>query len=309
MPCFRPLPAWYNPGKHPSTGSKISFSRHFSEAKALHLPCGQCIGCRLERSRRWAVRLMHEAQLHESSCFLTLTYSDDFIPKDLSLDVRHFQLFMKRLRRDFDGRLRFFHCGEYGEKFSRPHYHVCLFGTDFRTDRFDVELSATGLPQWDSLRLCEAWGFGRTRIGELTFESAAYVARYCLKKVTGELAEGHYQGRKPEYVTMSRRPGIGAGWFDRFSAEVYPADSVVMRGREMMPPPFYDKLLEKVDPSLFRSIKRERETERGFSLSFASPQIFPVLTDKQLYESSDSRLTVREKVKQLTAEACLERKL
>jgi len=99
---------------------------------------------------------------------------------------------------------------------------------------------------------------GHAIIGDLSFETAAYTARYCLKKITGDKADDHYQGRKPEYVTMSRRPGIGADWYDKHHREVYPSDSVVLRGKEMLPPPFYDKLLEKADPTLFEKIKRER---------------------------------------------------
>lgn len=301
MPCYRPLEAWYNPTKHPSTDSKITFSKHFSEAKGIHLPCGQCIGCRLERSRRWAVRIMHEAQMHERSSFLTLTYSDKHIPEDKSLRVEDFQKFMKRLRRGSSVPLRFFHCGEYGERSARPHYHVCLFGEDFYADRKRISDSQSGFPQYISQRLCETWGLGEIHqqtIGELTFESAAYVARYCLKKVTGDGAAEHYAGRHPEYVTMSRRPGIGAGWFERFNGEVYPSDSVVMRGREFLPPPFYDKLLEKADPALFARVKSARSSEIISSVD---------MDYSQWQEAFGRRLSVKEEVKEQTISKTLKR--
>lgn len=262
MPCFKPLSAWQQPVTGSGGKRTIVFSRDHLEnydiGKSLDLPCGQCIGCRLERSRRWAVRIMHEAQMHEANCFLTLTYSDDNVPSDGSLVLDDFQKFMKRLRRGSSAPLRFFHCGEYGETTARPHYHCCLFGEDFASDRLFYKHTPQGDKLFNSPRLDELWGLGHAVIGDLTFESAAYVARYCLKKITGEKAEAHYQGRKPEYVTMSRRPGIGSGWFDRFRREVYPSDSIVLRGTEMLPPPFYDKLLEKTDPALFARIKRER---------------------------------------------------
>lgn len=279
MPCYRPLNGWreYDPKTRKAS---ISFGRHtqfgyvhLGARKRLTLPCGQCIGCRLERSRRWAIRLMHEAQMHEANSFITLTYSDEHLPSDGSLQVKDFQDFMKRLRRGSSGPLRFFHCGEYGEENGRPHYHMCLFGEDFSADRVFAKPNKRGEPLYHSRRLSEVWGNGECWIGELTFESAAYVARYCLKKaaLAGKAGpdldarKSAYSkwlaGRRPEYVTMSRRPGIGAGWFKKFGAEVYPSDSVVMRGRELMPPPFYDKLLEKLDPELLEEVKKERRLE------------------------------------------------
>lgn len=297
MPCYKPLQAWRQPGALKTGEPRIVFARHDQAAKPLDLPCGQCIGCRLERSRRWAVRLMHEATLHEKSCFLTLTYNDSHLPSDGSLKVEDFQLFMKRLRRGSAGPLRFFHCGEYGERFARPHYHCVLFGEDFRSDRVLSKTTDRGDSIYVSPRLSELWGKGdleQQMIGELTFESAAYVARYCLKKVTGKRAESHYEGRKPEYVTMSRRPGIGAGWLEKWGiSEVYRDDTVVMRGKEMMPPPFYDKLLEAADPALFERIKKQR-----------------VRASKAFAEGEDSRsrrLMDREEVKKQTIANTLRR--
>lgn len=295
MPCFKPLSAWSyyssEDGKR-----KIAFGRHDSvdTAKTLDLPCGQCIGCRLERSRRWAVRLMHEASLHEKNSFLTLTYDEKHVPLDGSLNVKHFQDFMKRLRKASDAPLRFFHCGEYGERRGRPHYHCILFGEDFILDRKEIEPTQSGLPQFESEALSETWGMGRCTIGEVTFESAAYVARYCLKKITGKDAEDHYEGKKPEYVTMSRRPGIGKGWVDKWGFDnIYRADHVIMRERSMLPPPFYDKLLERVDPELFKKIKRHRSRD---AKSFGESQ-----------ETSSPRLMVREEVQQKTISQSLKR--
>lgn len=295
MPCYKPLSAWRvsaGAGK-----SRIYFSKDegnfWDTREGIDLPCGQCIGCRLERSRRWAVRIMHEAQMHEASCFITLTYSDEHVPRNGSLDVRDFQLFMKRLRRGSSGPLRFFHCGEYGDQTARPHYHACLFGEDFLSDRQLLKANKQGDPLYVSDKLSEAWGLGHANFGALTFESAAYVARYCLKKISGAKAADHYGDRKPEYVTMSRRPGIGATWFARFGKEVYPSDSTVMRGKEMMPPPFYDKLLEKTDPLLFAEVKAKRISEAG-----------------DFYDNPDNRsgrLLVREEVKQQTVKNTLRR--
>lgn len=313
MPCYKPLSAWRQPSQEAGGKSTIVFGRdhlkNFDVAKSIDLPCGQCIGCRLERSRRWAVRLMHEAELHSVSSFLTLTYSDDELPPDNSLRVDDFQKFMKRLRRGSSGPLRFFHCGEYGDENLRPHYHVCLFGEDFSVDRVFEKKTRRGDSLYSSPRLSEVWGLGHAWIGDLTFESAAYVACYCLKKVSGSKSwtdkkgvfhpskDEHYGARKPEYTTMSKKPGIGANWLEAGNNlfETYRDDSVVMRGKEMMPPPYYDKLLERVDPALFERVKRER-----------------VRASKHFAEGEDSRsrrLLDRRIVKEQTVSNTLKRSL
>lgn len=266
MACFHPLH-----GFRASAGG-ITWNRSESTGLPMKVACGQCIGCRLERSRQWAVRCVHEASLHEENCFLTLTYADDKLPADGSLDKSAFPGFMKRLRRRHeDTRIRYFHCGEYGERFSRPHYHACIFGFDFADKVLWTERN--GLPVWRSPLLEELWPLGISEIGTLTFESAAYVARYITKKVTGSRAEEHYsyvdtetgeiREREPEYVTMSRRPGIGHGWFDSFANDVFPADEVVVRGQRSRPPRYYDLQLERADPEQLAGIKRKRAKGRN----------------------------------------------
>ena len=173
---------------------------------------------------------------------------------------------MKRLRQDVAadrkklglGPLRFFHCGEYGEEKGRAHLHVCLFGHSFSEDRRLLPKSSADFRFWESAKLEKLWGKGSCLIGELEFDSAAYVARYCIKKITGEAAEAHYAGRKPEYATMSRRPGIGMGWLDKYGAETYRDDSVVMRGREMQPPKAYDKKWGEKFPEVMERVVAER---------------------------------------------------
>jgi len=232
----------------------------------LQVPCGQCIGCRLERSRQWAVRCIHEAQLHKHNCFITLTYRDADLPSPPTLRVDHFQKFMKRLRKRFGSGIRFFHCGEYGEIYGRPHYHACLFGFDFPDKVLWKEHNGNRLYVSDALH--ELWPYGYCYIGAVTFESAAYVARYIMKKVNGDASEEHYRrvdpltgeifNAKPEYITMSRRPGIAARWFENYRSDVYPDDFVVVRGRPCRPPRFYDNRLKQVDPALFEEVLYER---------------------------------------------------
>ncbi len=264
MPCFKPLKGFRSPS------GAIVFSRHQSIGLEMTVPCGQCIGCRLERSRQWAVRCMHEASLHEDTCFITLTYSDEFLPRFGSLLMDDWQKFFKRLRRRFDVRIRFFGCGEYGELSLRPHYHALLFGLDF-PDK--VLWAVRGAHQvFRSPSLEKVWPYGQSEIGACTFESAAYVARYCVKKVTGSKARAHYEcvdpetgefgSRLPEFATMSRRPGLGSGWFEEFGAEVYPSDEVIVRGKSCKPPRFYDRLLAAASPDVCLTVLKDRRRGR-----------------------------------------------
>lgn len=264
MACYHPLEGF----RSPSGG--ITWNRGESTGLPMQVPCGQCIGCRLERSRQWAVRCMHEADLHERNSFVTLTYDNEHLPVNGSLDKLAFPLFMKRLRFEIaPAKVRYFHCGEYGEKNGRPHYHACLFGYDF-PDKLSVP-TGKKYPEWVSSSLERLWPFGRSLLGSVTFESAAYVARYIVDKVTGSRAEEHYARVNPltgeivsvvpEYTTMSRRPGIGAGWFERYGVEVFPRDEVYCRGKMARPPRYYADKLGRVDPELLDRVKRARKRD------------------------------------------------
>lgn len=232
--------------------------REVANSRHLQLPCGQCVGCRLERSRQWAMRCMHESQMHDENSFVTLTYSDEHATSELKyLD---FQLFMKRLRKRFaNKRIRFYMCGEYGEKFSRPHFHACLFGVGFYEDRELWRELPSGSRLYRSKALEELWPFGFSSIGDVTFESAAYVARYVMKKVTGRGAAEHYEyvdelgeikQRTPEFTRMSLKPGIGAEWIKKYKSDVYHGDGsaeVLVDGMSVKPPRYYDLYLEQLD--------------------------------------------------------------
>lgn len=292
MACFRPLSAWQ------LEDGRVVFVERGAVARALDLPCGQCVGCRVERSREWAVRCVHEASLWHASVFVTLTYSDAHL-RSLSLVYSDFQNFMKRLRKRrsfFDTREwqwlpRFYAAGEYGEGFERPHFHALLFGVFFEDREFLKELPS-GFRLYRSAELEKLWPFGFASIGDVTFESAAYVARYVMKKVTGQAAEQHYEfvdigsgevsQRRPEFNRMSLKPGIGAKWYERFHAEVFPLDEVILNGAKMSPPKYYDKLKAKSDPSGFEEIEFARFV-RSQNESFAG-------------ENRPARLAVREAV-------------
>lgn len=257
--CDKPLIGFYGKTVNPATGRRpIVFARKDSfSGVPIELPCGQCMGCKLERSRQWALRIVHEKRMHRESAFVTLTYSDDYLPEDGSLRLRDLQLFMKRLRKRREKGLRFFACGEYGTLLKRPHYHVLLLNTDF-PDRRIWKRSRTGSALYVSAELCLLWTFGDHYIGDVSFASAAYVARYCTKKMTGDGAEEHYAGRKPEFTCMSRRPGIGMPWLEKYHPEAYRHDSAVKDGREVRLPAYYDSKYEDIDAERLAELKLRR---------------------------------------------------
>mgnify|MGYP000025964551 CR=1 FL=1 len=233
----------------------VRSGRSYTDRPPILLRCGRCRACRLTYSREWAIRCIHEASLHRDNAFLTLTYRDADLPDGNSLCTRDVQLFVKRMRKRM-GSFRFFHCGEYGEENSRPHYHMLVFGKDFEDKK--PHSKRRGHVLYNSGVLDDLWGRGFASIGSVTLESASYTARYIMKKVGGEGAEAHYSGRKPEYVTMSRLPGIGFNWIKRFLGDVYPDDFVVWKGRKIRPPKYYDDYLKTVDFDMWLSVMRSR---------------------------------------------------
>lgn len=226
--------------------------------------------------------------------------------------VKHFQKFMKRLRKHFEPQeIRFYQCGEYGEQcincsknkkdcscskfiktLGRPHYHAILFNLDFGDKR--LWQTIRGNPIYTSGTLSNIWGQGFATTTDVTFQSAAYVARYILKKQTGDFAIPRYElidpetgevtTRLAEYTTMSRRPGIGADWFKKFKSDVYPDDFIVHEGKRYKTPRFYDKLFKRTElgEEYFAVIKRRREDDAKLRKEDNTP----------------SRLAVREEVQQ-----------
>ena len=262
MACFHPLQAFR------LASGEVSFVERGDVAYTLSLACGRCIGCRLERSRQWSVRIMHEASLYDGvSSFVTLTYDDQHVPADGSLHYRDFQMFMRRVRKQF-GPTRFFMCGEYGDDLLRPHFHAGLFGVNFVSDRVYKRRTDGGNRVYTSDVLSKLWPHGLHEIGDLTEDSAGYMARYTFKKVTGDMADKHYMSvdrgtgevvwRKPEFCHMSLKPGIGARWFERFRSDVFPHDRVVVKGRAGPVPRYYYTLLKRVDLDMLEGVQQER---------------------------------------------------
>lgn len=163
-------------------------------------------------------------------------------------------------------------CGEYGPKTLRPHYHMILFGHWFAdSKKHTVSRSATKDTIYTSKTLDKIWSNGDCYIGEVTFESAAYVARYIMKKQTGPLAEKHYETldlatgeilkRQPEYTRMSLKPGIGASWYNKYKTDIYPEGTVLARGHKSKSPKYYDKLYKKHQPLDYDDLLYARHLE------------------------------------------------
>lgn len=213
---------------------------------------------------------MHEAQMHEHAWFLTLTYDDENIPENGSLNPQDLSLFFRTLRKDHErGTISYYACGEYGDTTERPHYHSVLFGAPFldrvlwRDDPFN--------PVWTSNSLGTYWPHGLSQFGAVTPGSAAYVAGYVRKKLskrwnpdaytrvddeTGELVD-----IQQEFSRMSLRPAVGRRWIERYWRDVYPNDFVLLDGRKYKPPRYYDKWMEEHHPEIMFDVKCKRDDE------------------------------------------------
>lgn len=318
MPCFRPLKGYRSKYVNESGKRSIVFNTTdgFKDLPVT-VPCGQCRYCRLDYSRQWAIRCVHESQLHNENSFITLTYNDEHLPKDRSIHKEELVLFFKRFRKKLwkmhgseqyyneKGELknrpkvpiRYFACGEYGTQKNRPHYHAIIFGYDFP----DKELYSKrhGNLYFKSKMLQELWSdkdknpIGFCTIGNVTFESAAYVARYVTKKFNNQDKEkefikysivdpetGELFKLEKEFALMSRNPGIGAKWLQKFKTDT-DKDFIVVNGKKMPLPKYYDNLLEKY----FDIDMEERKSDRKKKMNRK--------------DNTPERLKVKEKIKEV----------
>jgi len=281
MACYSPLKGYKD------ANGALVFKRTSHTIGKMEVACGQCLGCRLDRTLMWAMRIIHESCLHKNAygnCFVTFTYrSKDecnqeqlkkrmYVPDDYSVNYHHFRDFVKRLRRHFPQKIRYFHCGEYGDENLRPHYHACLFNCSF-DDQY-VYQERQGVTSYESETLQKLWPYGFCTIGELNFETAAYTAGYILKKITGEAANDKYLRNdedgvaywvKPPYITMSLKPGIGAEFYDKFKTDFFPSDESPVPGKGIIKkvPRYYETLLKKSNPDLLEVVKHMREVWIG----------------------------------------------
>jgi len=203
------------------------------------------------------------------NCFLTLTYDNEHIPKGGTLVKRDMQLFMKRLRERRPETVRFYGCGEYGEDTRRPHYHLLLFNCGFYDKKYHTS-NGRGEKLYTSAEVRDIWPYGHNVIGDLSFDSARYVTGYVVKKIVGKNADAAYaridsDGRlyrvEPEFALMSRRPGVGAGYYEKFGNEVRTHDTVIVNGKEAPGTRFYDTKSELHDAAAHVRNKRKRKIE------------------------------------------------
>ncbi len=277
MACYSPLKGFKD-----GNGALV-FKRGSHTVGKMEVACGQCLGCRLDRTLMWAMRIVHESSLHESdhgNCFVTLTYrgkeectakqfkNAHYVPDDYSLDYYHFRDFIKRLRRYFPQSIRYFHCGEYGEENLRPHYHACLFNVCF--DDQIVERQDQGITTYSSPTLSKLWPYGFSTIGELNFETASYTAGYILKKINGNQANEAYLRNdeygvaywvKPPYITMSLKPGIGEKFYQKYKNDFFPSDESPVPGYGVISkvPRYYETILKGESPDLHEVVRAMRQ--------------------------------------------------
>ncbi len=255
MPCNAPIVGWKSKETTVLGKRAVVFDLHQGCVDLpINVPCGKCHGCLLDKSREWALRCSHEAQMHDENSFVTLTYNDEHLPQrngTPTLKPQDFVLFMKRLRKQSTEKIKFIQCGEYGELDNRPHHHILLFNRGW-PDMYRWRQSRDYY-LYRSQELEILWPFGHSEIGEANFETAGYVARYALKK------NHHPPGTQKPYLTMSRRPGIGQAWIKKFMSDVYPSDECVSKGGQVYRPPrYYDQQLQKNNPELLHHIQAHR---------------------------------------------------
>lgn len=264
MPCTSPIV-----GYRPLDGGPLKFGKELPNHRSVTIGCGQCRDCRLKKAQQWAIRCVHEAQLHQDNCFVTLTYSDAHLPENGTLFKPHLQKFLKRLRKH-RGPFRYYGCGEYGDNTQRAHYHLCLFGIDFQDKIHFRRIGEYNL--YVSAKLNEIWGHGNTSIGSLTYETAAYTARYVMKKTMGKGTPryvclddetGELRPLVQPFAVMSLRPAIGRRWIEKFHGDIYGADKdfVVVKNKKMPSPKYYDKIFDTIDNDRLESLKAKRQQD------------------------------------------------
>lgn len=324
MTCFHPITAYKSraadltlaPQQYYKT-KKILF-RPIENREKIEIPCGHCLGCRLDHASMWATRITMEAKQWKKCCFVTLTYNnetkEDGSPKNLpikngkmTLKKKDLQDFLKRLRYYHEGEeqwenpkngkiekpIRYFACGEYGDKNGRPHYHIALFNFEpkdlklYRTNRHNN-------PIFKSKELKKIWGKGFIVVEELNFETASYIARYVQKKAglkpqkrkyTGEFEQewrtderngepylhtiNKFKKQKKEieeeFIVMSRAVGIGRTYWEENKEKIKRNKGVLLKVKDRVQlkpiPRYFKKLWEQENWEEFYRYKYEKQKE------------------------------------------------
>lgn len=288
MRCTYPIIAYEIIGEKTKRGkSVIVFKKPTDKPyKTIEIGCGQCLMCRIEKAKEWQKRIIAESKMHKNNWFITLTYDNENLPVKEFVKIKFDQdtgevlemgevataHLVKKDVTDFKKRLlehyrekyghtgiRFFYCGEYGEKTQRPHYHIIFFNLPI-PDLQLYKLNRQGQAMYNSKTLTEKWGMGHVVIGSLTYESAGYVARYVLKKQKSNVI---YEGREKEFTEMSRKPGIGKSYYEKYKDDIYKYDKMLIpkefdQSFWTKPPKYFDELYHDEDQDKAYEVKLNR---------------------------------------------------
>ena len=302
MSCYKPLIRLYNPNDREQSGRVYSLARFSQingkqlryedlmyNPKVMLIPCGQCIGCRIRQREDWATRIELEARDYpkEEVWFITLTYDDDHVPGmivktgEIMRKVQYtwkpgeklpssvqillyedIQKFLKRLRKAYRGKLRYFVAGEYGEQTARPHYHMILYGwrpTDLE-NLYKIHHNGYYNSKW----LADLWGMGQVQIAQAVPETYRYVAGYVTKKmyeIDGKKANEYYElGQTKPFACMSLKPGLGDRYYQEHKAEIWRRGYIqCTNGKQAQIPRYYEKQMEAENPQRLWRIKQNRQ--------------------------------------------------
>ena len=252
------------------------------------IPCGHCWACKLNYSAQWATRIMYECKCSEHNYFITFTYDELNIPIPESSEYEgnkyyndgtwtgsllpsDIDKFLNSLRKYFERKghkgIKYFYAGEYGETTKRPHYHMILMNCPLDLKEFyDFHIDSRKKLHWKSHEIERFWKEGIIDVGEVEFASAAYVARYCMKKITDSTDKSIYwsQGKMPEFVRMSRRPGIGSDYFNQNVDKIYKTDELIVKNFHgesitVKPPKAWDRKFKELYPEAYEQLKESRK--------------------------------------------------
>lgn len=302
MSCYKPLIRLYNPDDREQSGRVYSLARFSQlsgkqlkyedlmyNPNVMLIPCGQCIGCRIRQREDWTTRIELEARDYpkEEVWFITLTYDDEHVPgmivktgeimrkvqytweagekRPSSVQIllyEDIQKFLKRLRKAYRGKLRYFVAGEYGEQTARPHYHMILYGwrpTDLE-NLYKIHHNGYYTSKW----LKDIWGMGQIQIAQAVTETYRYVAGYVTKKmyeIDGKKANEYYElGQTKPFACMSLKPGLGDHYYQEHKAEIWRQGYIqCTNGKQAQIPRYYEKQMEAENPQRLWRIKQNRQ--------------------------------------------------
>lgn len=328
MSCYHPIEAWDYTDQLDLLGPRqISMKgpqdlgdrkKMIRQGRRLLLPCRKCVGCRLDKSREWANRVVMEQLYHQESWFLTLTYDDEHLPSAYPVDPAtaeilsvhatlvkdDLQKFFKRLRKNSKQELRYFASGEYGSQTYRPHYHCLIFGLHL-DDLQPIKRNFSGDQYYVSDFIAKCWPFGIHILGQVTWNSAAYVARYTMKKATHGYTREYYEkaGIQSEFQTMSLRPAIGRRFYDDhpdlFEYSTFNV-TTMYGGLKMSPPEYFRKLHKKDRPldALLTGLNSAlyQEEKLRLKLSLTDRSYYDILNDEERKKLSSITSLIRDTI-------------